>query len=170
MKNNIKIRPALFEDLTSIVTIYNQAIRSRKATGNLWEFTVKQRVEWFKKHNLDEFPIYVAELNGEVVGYVNLSEYRSGREAMSKIAEVSFFLDDEHKRKGIGSALLEHVIKDCSRIEKNTLLAFLLDVNIESIKLLSKYGFSEWGRLPATINIDDKVHDHLIYGLKVNLS
>lgn len=168
MKNNIKIRPALFEDLTSIVNIYNQAIRSRRATGNMWEFTVKQRVDWFKKHNLDSFPIYVAELNGDVVGYVNLSPYRPGREAMSKIAEVSFFLDDEHKRIGIGSALLEHVINDCNRIGKNTLLAFLLDINIESVKLLTKYGFEEWGRLPKTILIDNKVHDHLIYGLKIN--
>ncbi len=167
MKQNIEIRPALFEDLTSIVTIYNQAIRSRRATGNMWEFTVKERVEWFKKHNSDTFPIYVAEIKGEVVGYVNLTQYRPGREAMSKIGEVSFFLDEEHKRIGIGSALLEHVIKDCPRIGKNTLLAFVLDVNFESVKLLTKYGFEEWGRLPSTINIDEKVHDHLIYGLKV---
>ncbi len=167
MKNNINIRPALFEDLTSIVTIYNEAIRTRKATGNLWEFSVKERVEWFKKHNQDSFPIYVAELNGDVVGYVNLSEYRPGREAMTKIAEVSFFLKNEHKRIGIGSALLDHVIEDCSRIGKSTLIGFVLDVNFESVKLLTKFGFKEWGRLPSTINIDDKVHDHLIYGLKV---
>lgn len=167
MKKDIKIRPALFEDLTSIVNIYNQAIRSRKATGNMWEFTVKQRVDWFKTHNLESYPIYVCECDGEVAGYVNLSEYRPGREAMAKIAEVSFFLDEEYKRIGIGSALLEHVIADCPRIGKNTLLAFLLDINVESIGLLKKYGFQEWGRLPKTINIDDKVYDHLIYGLKV---
>ncbi len=74
MNSEIKIRPALFEDLTSIVNIYNQAIRSRRATGNLWEFSVRERIDWFNKHNGDSFPIYVAELNGEVVGYVNLSE------------------------------------------------------------------------------------------------
>lgn len=168
MKKDIKIRPALFEDLTSIVTIYNEAIRSRKATGNLWEFSVKERIDWFKKHNQDSFPIYVAELNGEVVGYVNLSEYRPGREAMTKIGEVSFFLKNEYKRIGIGSALLDHVIKDCGRIGKDTLIGFVLDVNFESVKLLTKFGFEEWGRLPQTIYIDDKVHDHLIYGLKIN--
>ncbi len=168
MNSEIKIRPALFEDLTSIVNIYNQAIRSRRATGNLWEFSVRERIDWFNKHNGDSFPIYVAELNGEVVGYVNLSEYRPGREAMTKIAEVSFFLEDEYKGIGIGSALLDHVIKDCHRIDKTTLLAFVLDVNIESDKLLKKYGFQEWGRLPGTIYIDDKIHDHIIYGLKVN--
>lgn len=167
MKNDIKIRPALFEDLSDIVTIYNEAIRTRKATGNLWEFTVKERVEWFKKHNQDTFPIYVAELNGDVVGYVNLSEYRPGREAMAKIGEVSFFLKNEYKRIGIGSALLDHVIKDCPRIGKNTLIGFVLDINHESVMLLTKYGFEEWGRLPKTINIDDQVHDHLIYGLKI---
>lgn len=167
MNSEIKIRPALFEDLTSIVNIYNQAIRSRRATGNLWEFSVRERVDWFNKHNRDSFPIYVAELNGDVVGYVNLSEYRPGREAMTKIAEVSFFLEDEFKKLGIGSALLDHVIKDCPRIGKTTLLAFALDVNIESEKLLKKYGFEEWGRLPGTIYIDDKVHDHIIFGLKV---
>ena len=167
MNKDIKIRPALFEDLTSIVDIYNQAIRSRRATGNLWEFTVRERIDWFKKHNKDSFPIYVAELNGNVVGYVNLSEYRPGREAMAKIAEVSFFLEDEYKRIGIGSALLEHVIKDCPRIGKAALIGFVLDVNVESINLLTKFGFKEWGRLPGTIHIEDKVHDHIIYGLKI---
>ncbi len=87
---------------------------------------------------------------------------------MTKIAEVSFFLEDEYKGIGIGSALLDHVIKDCHRIDKTTLLAFVLDVNIESDNLLKKYGFQEWGRLPGTIYIDDKIHDHIIYGLKVN--
>lgn len=168
MNSEIKIRPALFEDLTSIVNIYNQAIRSRRATGNLWEFSVRERVDWFNKHNRDSFPIYVAELAGDVVGYVNLSEYRPGREAMTKIAEVSFFLEEEYKKIGIGSALLDHVIKDCPRIGKTTLLAFTLDVNIESEKLLKKYGFDVWGRLPGSIHIDDKVHDHIIYGLKVD--
>ena len=167
MNKDIKIRPALFEDLTSIVDICNQAIRSRRATGNLWEFSVRERIDWFNEHNQDTFPIYVAELNDEVVGYVNLSEYRPGREAMAKIAEVSFFLEDEHKRIGIGSALLEHVIKDCPRIGKSTLIAFVLDVNIESTNLLTKYGFEEWGRLPGTIHIEDKIHDHIIYGLKI---
>ncbi len=168
MKKDIKIRPALFEDLTSIVNISNQAIRSRRATGNLWEFSVRERVDWFNKHNQDTFPIYVAEYKGEVVGYVNLSEYRPGREAMARIAEVSFFLEDEFKRMGIGSALLEHVIKDCPRIGKSTLMAFVLEVNHESINMLTKYGFKEWGRLPGTIHIDDKIHDHIIYGLKLD--
>lgn len=167
MTNNLTIRPAQFEDLTSIVNIYNQAIRSRKATGNLWEFTVKERTNWFEKHNQDSFPIYVAELNGEVVGYANLTPYRPGREAMNKIAEVSFFLDYPHRGRGIGSKLLEHVIKDCIRIKKNTLIAFFLDVNTDSINLLNKFGFKEWGNLPQTIIIEDKIHDHLIYGLKI---
>ncbi len=167
MKKDLIIRPALFEDLTSIVEIYNQAIRSRKATGNMWEFTVKQRVNWFKQHNNESFPIYVAELNNDVVGYVNLSAYRPGREAMNKIAEVSFFLEYSFRGQGIGSALLKHVIEDCPRIGKETLLAFLLDVNHESIHLLNKFKFEEWGRLPGTIEIDGTKYDHLIYGINL---
>lgn len=167
MQNKLSIRFANINDLPCIVDIYNQAIRSKSATGDMDEFNLEERINWFSKFDADDFPIYVAEQNKKVVGYATLSPYRPGREAMNKIAEISFFLDYACRGLGIGSALLKYAIDDCDRLGKRTLLAILLDINPESIFLLKKFKFEEWGKLPKVIDFNGKICDHLIYGLNL---
>ncbi len=167
MISDISIRFAEISDLPSIVDIYNQAIRSRKATGDMTEFTIEQRIEWFKKFDTENYPIYVAEQNNNIVAYATLSPYRGGRAAMRKIGEISFFIDYSFHNLGIGTALVKHIITDCKRLGKEFLVALLLDINPASIFLLKKFGFEEWGRLPKVIDFDDSKCDHLIYGRKL---
>ena len=138
-----KIRLATFKDLAAIVKIYNQAINSKTTTGDLQEFTVNERTDWFQKFSSDEYPIYVAALQEKIIGYATLSPYRTGRKAMERIAEISFYIDYKHHNLGIGSALIQHCIDDCPRINKESLLAILLDINTSSVQLLKKFGFSE---------------------------
>lgn len=165
MQKKLSIRFANISDLPSIVDIYNQAIRSKSATGDMDEFSVENRIKWFNKFDTDRYPIYVAEQNNTVVGYATLSPYREGRQAMSRIAEISFFLDYSYRGLGIGSSILEYVMSDCKRLRKEILLAILLDINTESICLLKKFKFQEWGRLPKVIDFNGEICDHLIYGL-----
>lgn len=167
MANIPKIRIASSDDLPFIVAIYNQAIESKKATADLYPFTVEQRLAWFNKFNKNSYPIYVAELNNKVVGYATLSPYRNGREALKKVAEISFYLDYSSLGQGIGSILVKYVIDDCKRVNKETLLAILLDVNAASINLLTKFDFKEWGNLPLNSNFDGNKYGHLIYGLNL---
>jgi len=103
-----------------------------------------------------------------IIGYGSLSPYREGRKAMSKIAEVSFFLDERFQGKGYGSLLLAKIISDCDRVGINTLLAILLDVNKKSIGLLKKFGFKEWGHFPNVIEFENKICGQSILGLKVS--
>ena len=168
MKKEIIIRFANITDLPIIVDIYNQAIRSRCATGDMEEFGVDERIEWFEKFDNNENPLYIAEIENRVVGYCTLSPYRPGRKAMSSIAEISYYLDYSFHGKGIGTSLLKYVISDCDRIGKKSLLAILLDINSPTIGLLKKFNFKKWGYFPGIIEIDGKKYGHLIYGLKIN--
>lgn len=161
------IRFADIDDLPFIVKIYNQAIRSNSATGDMDEFTVQERVDWFNSFDPANFPIYVAEFNRRIIGYATLSPYRKGRKAMNKIAEISFFIHYSYHGAGVGSALVSHVINDCNRIRKETLLAILLDINTESVHLLKKFKFKEWGHLPNIIDFNGAKCGHLIYGLNL---
>lgn len=161
------IRLATFKDLTAIVKIYNQAIHSKTATGDLQEFTVNDKIDLFQKFNEDSYPIYVAELQEKIVGYATLSPYRPGRKAMNRIAEISFYIDYEHHNLGIGSALIQYCIDDCPRINKESLLAILLDINTSSVQLLKKFGFNEWGRFPNIIHLENQTCNQLVYGLKL---
>jgi L-amino acid N-acyltransferase YncA len=167
MKEVVQIRFANVDDLPAIVDVYNQAIISKKATADLTPFTLAQRLDWFNKFDFNNYPIYIAEFNNRVVGYATLSPYRSGREALKKVAEISFYLDSNYVGKGIGSALIKYIMIDCQRVNKETLLAILLDVNIASIKLLQKFNFKEWGNLPLNSNFEGNKYNHLIYGFNL---
>jgi len=167
MKKELKIRFANISDLPSIVNIYNQAIKSKWATGDLEEFKVSDRIKWFEEFDSNEYPLYVAEFSNKLVGYCSLSPYRPGRKAMSRVAEISYYLDYSFHGKGIGSALLKHVISDCNRIGKESLLAILIDKNTQSIGILEKFNFTKWGHFPEIIYIDGQACGHYIYGLKI---
>lgn len=162
-----EIRLANIDDLPLIVDIYNQAIRSNSATGDMDEFTVAGRVNWFNSFDSAKYPIYVAEFNGKIIGYTTLAPYRKGRKAMSKIAEISFFVDYSYHGLGVGSALVSYALSDCSRIGKESLLAILLDINTESVHLLKKFKFEEWGHFPNIINLNDVKCGQLIYGINL---
>lgn len=154
-------------DLPAIVDIYNQAIQSKTATGDTREYEAEDRIDWFNKYDHDHYPIYVAHLDNEVVGYCTMSPYRPGRKAMAKIAEISFYIDYEYLGKGIGSQLIEHAIADCPRIGKEHLLAILLDINTKSIGILEKYNFSKWGQYPNVVDLDGRTCGQVIYGINL---
>ena len=167
MNNKISIRFAEIDDLPSIVDIYNQAIRSRHATGDMEEFEVDDRVGWFEKFDSNDYPLYVAEIENRVVGYCTLSPYRPGRQAMQTVAEISYFLDYSFHRKGIATAILKHVISDCVRIGIKSLLAIILDINLPTIGLLEIFNFEKWGHFPDIIEMDGSKCGQFVYGLKI---
>jgi len=168
LKINLQIRFANIADLPSLVNVYNQAIRAKNATGDTEEFEVNDRVKWFEKFDLNEYPLYIAEVEGRIVGYCSLSPYRPGRIAMSSIAEISYYLDFSMHGKGIGTALLTYAIADCERIQKKCLLAIILDINHQSIGILQKLKFAKWGHFPDIININGRKCSQQIYGLKLD--
>jgi len=167
MVKDLKFRFAELNDLPILVSIYNQAIKSKCATGDTVEFEVVDRLNWFQKFDKNTYPLYVATYKNKVVGYCSLSPYRYGRKAMSTIAEISYYLDYTFHKKGIGTALLNYVLQDCKRINIKSLLAFVLDINTSTVKLLEKFKFKKLGHLPNMIHLNDVVCGHLIYGLKI---
>jgi L-amino acid N-acyltransferase YncA len=163
------IQIATLKDLPRIVEIYNQAIASRNATADTVPFTVDERLEWFSIHDPSEYPIFVYEQEGDVVGWLSISPYR-GRPALKRSAEVSYYVDYAHHRQGIGSALLAYAIADASRINKHVYIAILLEWNAGSLRLLEKYGFERWGYLPEVAEYDGKLCGQYYYGRKVQVT
>ena len=64
------VRDATLDDLPAIVAIYNAAIPGRIATADTDPVTVESRKEWFDKHEPGRRPLWVAEMDGEVVAWI----------------------------------------------------------------------------------------------------
>jgi len=164
----MNIRIAKLEDLESMVEIYNQSIAAGQKTADTAPVAVEDRKQWFEEHAPDKYPIFVAEVEGKIVGYLTVSTYRAGRKALRHTAEVSFFIHFEHHRQGIASHLLQHAIDLCSTLEIKTLFGILLDSNEGSIKILEKFGFKKWGHLPRVADFDGVEVGHFYYGLRID--
>ncbi|MBS4012762.1 MAG: N-acetyltransferase [Bacteroidetes bacterium] len=161
------LRLANNQDLPEINEIYNQAIDTRCSTGDHFHVTMEERQQWFENHPPEKCPVIVYEYNGKIAGWICLSPYRNGRTGFKFTAELSYYVHNNYKQKGIGSILLKSIIEKAKTLNYTTLIAMLFATNIASIKLLEKYQFQKWGCLPQIIDIDDIKYDHLCYGLKI---
>lgn len=161
------IRPATEKDLPAINTIYNQAVEQQFCTAHLSPVDMAYRQSWFSAHTPERYPVFVSEEAGQLKGWVCLGPYRSDRQALAHVGEVSYYVHMESRGRGVGSRLLEYAIKVAPSCGLSILVAILLDKNPASIGLLEKYGFSLWGSMPGIAIIGEEHADHLYYGLKL---
>ncbi|MBN2425266.1 MAG: N-acetyltransferase [Calditrichaceae bacterium] len=163
----INVRIALEKDLEEIIAIYNQAIKTKMSVAYIDELSMEDRREWFHEHKKDKYPILLAENTNMVLGWTSISPYRKGREALAKTVEVSYFVHNDFKQKGIGSRLLAEMLKKAKGLGYETIFAIILDKNIGSEKLLEKNNFEKWGVLPEVAEIDGIKMSHVYYGIKL---
>ncbi len=154
-------------DLAAINEIYNQAVRERFCTAHLIPVTMEQREAWYRSHESNRFPVFVATDAGNVIGWVSLSPYRPEREALEHVAEISYYVERDNRGRGIGRQLIQHGISVAPEFGFSVLVAILLSKNQASLRLLEISGFTRWGTMPGIAQIGDEVADHLFYGLKI---
>lgn len=166
----MQIRIARGNDLARIVAIYNQAITQGSCTADTEPLTVAQRKDWFNGHSPERYPIYVMEELDpkEISGWCSLSAHRRGRMALRHVAEISYYVDKDHRGCGIGSRLMQHALQQAPHLGLHNLFAILLDCNPLSVTLLENNGFTRWGHLPEIAEFPDKTCGQFIYGRKVS--
>jgi phosphinothricin acetyltransferase len=160
----MNIRDFTEADLKKIVEIYNHAVDEKFATADTEYVTIESRKEWFAQHSSDTYPIYVAEENNEIVGWCSLSPHRPGRKALRTVAEISYYVHKDYRRKGVANSLITYTIEKAKQLGFNNLITILLDLNKPSIYLLEKFGFEKWGHLPNIAVIDEMICGQFIYG------
>ncbi|MDW7692868.1 GNAT family N-acetyltransferase [Flammeovirgaceae bacterium SG7u.111] len=163
----INIRPAISDDFESVIHIYNQAVTSSFCTADTEPVTLEERLDWFRSHVGGAYPIFVAESEGEVLGWISISAYRLGRKALRFAVEVSYYVERNLLGKGIGSFLMDCALKEAKELGYKSIFAILLDRNEKSIALLEKFGFEKWGHLPEICDFDGEICGQFYYGRKV---
>jgi L-amino acid N-acyltransferase YncA len=164
----MNIRTATENDFTDIVKIYNQAVDEKFATADTEHVSIESRKEWFAQHSPETYPIYVAEQDGEIIGWCSLSPHRPGRKALRSVAEISYYIHKDHRRKGVANSLINDTIESAKALGFKNLISILLDLNRPSICILEKFGFEKWGYLPEVAEIDGVICGQYIYGRKLS--
>lgn len=162
----MRIRNATIEDLPAIVAIYNSTVPSRMVTADTEPVSVASREKWFHEHSPERRPLWVAEEQGQVLGWISLSSFY-GRPAYNGTCEVSLYLAPDQRRKGLGTKLLQHCIDFAPAVGVLTLLGFIFGHNEPSLELFKKFGFERWGHFPRVAVLDGVERDLVILGLRL---
>ena len=173
-------RLATLDDLAAIVGIYNSTVASREVTADTEPVTVESRIAWFHEHNPARRPLWVIEGAGAgegagegdpaaapaMLGWMSYSNFY-GRPAYAGTAELSIYIAQGWRGKGIGRYCLQQAIEFAPHIDVHTLLGFIFGHNAASLALFAKFGFATWAHLPRVARLDGIERDLIILGKRV---
>lgn len=163
----MKIRDAVESDLPAIVKIYNATVPGRMVTADPEPVSVESRRAWFLEHDPDRRPLWVAEIDGEVVGWFSFEPFRK-KPAYRATAEVSVYIAEQHRRKGIGRRLLGEAIRRSPGLGIKTLTGGIFAHNHPSIELFEGFGFVRWAHYPRVAELDGIERDLVVLGLRLD--
>jgi len=162
----MKIRDAVESDLPAIVEIYNATVPTRMVTAELEPTTVEARLPWFREHTPDRHPCWVVEIDGQVAGWLSVKSFLP-RCAYRGTVELSVYVDEKFRRRGIARRLLEEAIARAPSLEINAMVGLIFAHNEPSLKLFEQLGFQQWGLLPQIARLDGMERDLTIVGRHV---
>ena len=135
------IRKAEREDLPALLEIYNYEVLHGVATLDLSPRTIQEWEKWFEEHNIGNHPLFVAESEGHVAGYVSLSSYRD-KEAYRSTVELSLYVGVADRKKGIATALMRYILEEAKKdVATHTVVSVITAGNEASKRLHQKFGF-----------------------------
>jgi len=164
---NIHMRDATEADLSAVVDIYNQSIPGGVSTADTTPVAVADRVEWFRKFDTAERPLWVAEIDGRVVGWVGLTSYYGGRPAYDATAEISTYVATDHQRRGIAWLLKNRMIARCPHLGVTTLLSMYFDHNEATRRMNERLGFEIVGHLTEIAVVRGRKRGLVIAALRI---
>lgn len=152
----MKIRPLQKQDWESVRKIYQAGINTGMAT---FETQVPDWETWDDKF-LKRCRLVVEEKE-QVIGWAVLSAV-SKRLVYRGVAEVSIYVDLKCTQKGIGSVLMESLVKASEEENFWTLQSTIFPENIASVRIHEKFGFRIVGRREKIAKRDGKWKDTIL--------
>ena len=140
-----ELRAATANDVKAITEIYNDAVLNTTATFDTEIQAEADRLQWLVNRK-SIHPIIVGVINHQVAGWAALSPWNP-KKGYDIIAEVSVYIHPEFQFQGLGSILLNEIIKQGKLVGLHSLLSRITTDNVHSIHLHEKEGFVHTGVL-----------------------
>lgn len=131
-------------DLKKIVDIINDNIIHSTSLYDYTTRTIEQQKTIFEDKLAKNFPVIVATIDDEVIGFGYYSEFRF-REAYKYTVEHSVYVSNKHYGKGIGTLLLKELIQLAKNQKLHTMIGVIDSENISSIRFHEQFGFKKVG-------------------------
>lgn len=145
----MRIRDATEDDLPAIVAVYDRLVAAPSVIWRDDPTDVDDRRRWFEGRRRAGHPVLVAEADdGSFAGYGSFGEFRPFP-GYHRTVEHSIHLDDGHRGRGLGQALLDALIVRARDLDKAVMVAGVDAANHGSLRFHVRNGFVETGRMPG---------------------
>ncbi|MCX6419737.1 MAG: GNAT family N-acetyltransferase [Actinobacteria bacterium] len=144
----MKIREATLLDISAITDIYNEVILKTNAIYRESQVNPDDRVKWFNQRVDSGYPVIVAEINGEIVGYGAFNDFRFG-EGYSGTVEHSLHVKSENRGNGVGGVIMAELLAIALKQNRKIMVAGIDSENTRSIEFHKRFGFIETARMPG---------------------
>ena len=145
----MKLRPASLADIPAITAIYDHAVRHGTASFELEPPTEAEMTRRMQAVLDGKFPYLAADIDGKLAGYAYASLYRT-RPAYRFTVENSVYVAPDMHRRGVGKALLERLIEECTARGYRQMIAVIGDSDqAASIGVHKACGFEPAGNLKS---------------------
>jgi phosphinothricin acetyltransferase len=87
-------------------------------------------------------------VDGEIAGWFSLEPFRK-KPAYRATSEISVYVSERRRRKGVGWRLLEEAIRRAPELGFKTLTGGIFAHNEPSFRLFEGFGFERWALYPS---------------------
>ncbi|HWZ38742.1 MAG TPA: GNAT family N-acetyltransferase [Bradyrhizobium sp.] len=146
----LMVRPTRDSDVEAMLAIYRRYIRRGVEEGVDDSGTpepddLRDRRKNLRSHRL---PHLATTLNGEVVGYAYVVQFRK-RPAYRFAVKHSIYIHHDYQGRGVGRILLQELIDACAASGFRQMIGYIDADNAASLALHEKFGFVRVGSLPG---------------------
>ena len=146
----MRIRDAADDDMPALRDIYNALIPTTTGAWTESLQTLRERRTWFRQQRAANFPVLVAEIDGNVVGFAAYGSFRgSGKwPGYRHTVEHTIHLREHVWGRGIGRQLLEALMERARTDDVHVMVGAIDSANLESIAFHERLGFQIVARMP----------------------
>jgi len=137
----MNIREVGLEDAGQIAELYNYYIEKTHHTFEIEPLDsaeIRKRI----KEITTEYPYLIAEDEGQILGYAYAAQFKL-RDAYKYSAEVSIYVRNNAKQKGVGTQLYEVLFEELYDTSIHTFIAGISLPNEASVRFHEKLGFKK---------------------------
>ncbi len=137
----MEIRKATLDDGAEVAEVYNYYIQQTHHTFETEPLSadeMRKRIEEVS----EDYPFLVAEEDGRVLGYAYATQFKL-RQAYEYAAEVSIYVRNAAKQKGIGSQLYMQLFEELAETDIHAVVAGISLPNDASVSFHERLGFEK---------------------------
>ena len=139
----IEIRDAALADLPRIFAIYNAEVEHGIATFDVVPKDPERDADWLTGRD-EIHPVIIAAAGEELLGWASIGPW-SPKGAYRRTGEVSVYVDEGARGRGVGRRLLEELVARARASDVRVLLARLALPNPASMAIHESAGFRSFG-------------------------